>query len=63
MKMTQEFQMLIRLVVDLFILEIRLPVRNDAPGDFCITVHMFSGQPKPTPLMLAWIFSRNSIAS
>ena len=30
----------------------RLPVRNDALGDFWIPVHLFVDQPKPTPLML-----------
>ena len=34
----------------------RLPVRNDALGDFWITVHLFSDQPKPTPLMLGMDF-------
>ena len=34
----------------------RLPVRNDALGDFCIPVHLFVDQPKPTPLMLGTDF-------
>ena len=34
----------------------RLPVRNDALGDFWIHVHLFSDQPKPTPLMLGMEF-------
>ena len=34
----------------------RLPVRNYALGDFWITVHVFSDQPKPTPLMLGMDF-------
>ena len=34
----------------------RLPVRNDALGDFWIPVHFFVGQPKPTPLMLGMDF-------
>ena len=38
----------------------RLPVRHHALGDFWIPVHFFVDQLKPTPLMPAWIFSRNS---
>ena len=34
----------------------RLPVRNDALGDFWIPVHLFVDQPKPTPLMLGMDF-------
>ena len=34
----------------------RLLVRNDALGDFWIPVHLFSDQPKPTPLMLGMDF-------
>ena len=34
----------------------RLPVRNDALGDFWILVHLFSDQPKPTPWMLGMDF-------
>ena len=34
----------------------KLPVRNDALGDFWIPVHLFSDQPKPTPLMLGMDF-------
>ena len=34
----------------------RLPVRNDALGDFWIHVHLFSDQPKPTPWMLGMEF-------
>ena len=34
----------------------RLPVRNDALGDFSIPVHLFVDQPKPTPLMLGMDF-------
>ena len=34
----------------------RLPVRNDALGDFWIPVHLFVGQPRPTPLMLGMDF-------
>ena len=34
----------------------RLPVRNDAVGDFWITVHVFVDQLKPTPLMLGMDF-------
>ena len=30
----------------------RLLVRNEALGDFWVPVHLFSDQPKPTPLML-----------
>ena len=62
MNMTLELQKLIRLVVDHSTLEMgasskatslsRLPVRNDALGDFWIPVHLFVDQPKPTPLML-----------
>ena len=34
----------------------RLTVGNDALGDFWIPVHLFSDQPKPTPLMLGMDF-------
>ena len=34
----------------------RLPVRNDALGDFWIPVHLFLGQPEPTPLVLGMAF-------
>ena len=34
----------------------RLPDRNDALGDFWIPVHLFVGQPKPTPFMLGMDF-------
>ena len=34
----------------------RLPVRNDALGDFWILVHVFVEQSKPTPLMLGMDF-------
>ena len=34
----------------------RLPVRNDALGDFWISVHLFVDQLKPTPLMLGLDF-------
>ena len=34
----------------------KLPVRNDALGEFWIPVHLFSDQPKPTPLMLGMDF-------
>ena len=30
----------------------KLPVRNEALGELCIPVYLFSDQPKPTPLML-----------
>ena len=30
----------------------RLPVRNDALGDFWVPVHLFTDQPEPTPMML-----------
>ena len=61
MKMILEFQRLIRLVVDHSISSkatslSRLPVRNDALGDFWIPVHFFVDQPKPTPLMLGMDF-------
>ena len=35
----------------------RLPVRNDALGDFWIPVHLFVDQPKPTPLMAKTLFN------
>ena len=34
----------------------RLPVRNEALGDLGVLVHLFSDQPKPTPLMLGMDF-------
>ena len=34
----------------------RLPVRNDALGDFWIPEHLFVDQPKSTPLMLGMDF-------
>ena len=36
----------------------RLPVRNDALGDFWIPVYLFVDQPKPTPLMLGMDFPK-----
>ena len=38
----------------------RLPVRNEALGDFGVPVHLFSDQPKPTPLMLGMDFSKKT---
>ena len=38
----------------------RLPVRNDALGDFWTPVHLFVDQPKPTPLMLGMDFSQGT---
>ena len=34
----------------------RLPIRNDALGDFWIPVHLFVDQPKPIPLTLGMDF-------
>ena len=34
----------------------RLPVRNEALGEFGVLVHLFSDQPEPTPLMLGMDF-------
>ena len=38
----------------------RLPVRNDALGDFWIPVHLFVDRPTPTPLMLGYGFSQGT---
>ena len=38
----------------------RLPVRNDALGDFWIPVHLFVDQLKPTPLVLGMDFSQGT---
>ena len=39
----------------------RLPVRNDALGDFWIPVHLSSDQPKPTPLKLGMDFLKEQL--
>ena len=39
----------------------RLPVRNEALGDFGVTVHLFSDQPKPTTLMRGMDFRKEHL--